>query len=234
MEVPCVWEHNGQDTLLYLRDHPGAYTRGASLGEALAKVNGELRAYVRWRDGRFPDETAHPWVAQEKASALRVADADSDVLFDIEKPPLTPAAYEALRALALKSAESFQALYDAVPHKGKSALQQRPTFYGPMPRTAAEMYAHTRGVNAYYFGEIGVAADGEGPLAACRRRGFESLEKQPGFLENPVFVGSYDEAWSLRKVLRRFLWHDRIHARALWRMARKTFEGFETNPFYFE
>ena len=31
--------------------------------------------------------------------------------------------------------------------------------------------------------------------------------------------GSYDEDWTLRKGLRRFVWHDRIHGRAMWRMA---------------
>ena len=46
--------------------------------------------------------------------------------------------------------------------------------------------------------------------------------------------GSYGEDWSLRKVLRRFIWHDRIHARAMYRMAIKVF-GAESivNPFYF-
>ena len=33
------------------------------------------------------------------------------------------------------------------------------------------------------------------------------------FLKNPVISGSYGEEWSLRKLLRRFVWHDRIHAR---------------------
>ena len=42
-------------------------------------------------------------------------------------------------------------------------------------------------------------------------------EKQEDFLRNEVVIGSYDEAWSLRKVLRRFLWHDRIHGKAMYR-----------------
>ena len=49
-----------------------------------------------------------------------------------------------------------------------------------------------------------------------------------------VRKGSYGEDWSLRKVLRRFIWHDRIHAKAMYRMATKVF-GAESivNPFYF-
>lgn len=85
------------------------------------------------------------------------------------------------------------------------------------------MYEHTKNVNSYYFGEIGIDSDNKGTIYECRKRGFELLEKTEGFLDNPVFEGSYGEMWSLRKMLRRFLWHDRIHAKAMYRMAVKTF-----------
>lgn len=49
------------------------------------------------------------------------------------------------------------------------------------------------------------------------------MERIPDFLSNPVYSGSYEEEWSLRKVLRRFLWLDRIHAKGMYRMAMKTF-----------
>ena len=85
------------------------------------------------------------------------------------------------------------------------------------------MYEHTKNVNDYYFAEIGVETDHAGTIAECRRRGFEALERLPDYLENRVFDGSYGELWTMRKVLRRFLWHDRIHAKAMYRMAVKTF-----------
>jgi len=85
------------------------------------------------------------------------------------------------------------------------------------------MYEHTKNVNAYYFGEIGIDADNEGTIFDCRKQGFDFLEQTKDFLDNALFEGSYGELWSLRKVMRRFLWHDRIHAKAMYRMARKTF-----------
>ena len=51
----------------------------------------------------------------------------------------------------------------------------------------------------------------------------ELLEQTAGFMNNTVIEGSYAELWSVRKMLRRFLWHDRIHAKAMYRMAVKTF-----------
>ena len=43
--VACVWEHNGNDTMLYAVDYPGAFTRGTSLQEAVEKMKKEIPAY---------------------------------------------------------------------------------------------------------------------------------------------------------------------------------------------
>ncbi len=222
MKIRCVWEHHGQDSLLYSENYAGAFTRGKSRAEALDKMAGEIASYLEWK-GYPGEKEMEAEIVQEKDSDLNIGDADSDVLFDSEKGVCSREEYEALKALALKSAGDFLALYTAVPDKGKSVLRPRQTFYGRIPRTALEMYEHTKNVNEYYFSEIGVAADNEGTILECRERGFALLEQQPDFLENKVFQGSYGEEWSLKKLLRRFIWHDRIHARAMYRMAVKTF-----------
>lgn len=231
--MKCVWEHHDGDTLLYSVDCIGAYARGKSLETAMAKMNAEIAAYCAWK-GQGCEAEDRIEIIQEKSSSLQIADADSDVLFDAEKAPLSQEEYEELKALVLKSAEDFYALYASVPDQHESCLPARRTFYGGVPRTAQEMYEHTKNVNAYYFAEIGVDANNEGTIADCRRRGFERLEQTEGFLDNPVMKGSYDELWSVRKVMRRFLWHDRIHAKAMYRMAVRTFgaSGIE-NPFRF-
>ena len=47
MIIYCVWEHNGNDTLLYAIDYIGAYTRGESLEIAKAKMPGEIISYLK-------------------------------------------------------------------------------------------------------------------------------------------------------------------------------------------
>lgn len=233
MTVKCVWEHNGNDTMLYAVDHIGAYTRGESLAAAVAKMPEEIAAYLRWRGKNVADDI-EVTVVGEKNSELYIKDADSDVLFESEKAPLSAEEYKQLKALALKSAADFLDLYESVPDKSATAAPARKIFYGQVPRSADEMYEHTKNVNEYYFAEIKVDADNSGDIYECRKRGFAALEAKPDFLQNAVIEGSYGEYWSLRKVLRRFIWHDRIHARAMYRMAVKIF-GAEnvSNPFYF-
>ena len=224
MIIECVWEHNGSDTLLYAANLPGAYARGTGKETAMEKMAAEARSYLRWKGDAVPG-TVTVEIVQDAACGLQICDADSDVLFETEKKPLTMGEYLELKALALKSAADFLTLYESIPDKDQSSAPVRRTFYGSVPRTAAQMYEHTKNVNEYYFAEIDVDADNEGTILDCRRRGFEALEAKADFLENPVIEGSYGESWTVRKVLRRFIWHDRIHARAMYRMAVRQFGG---------
>ena len=233
MKVNCVWEHNGNDTLLYAVDYIGAYTRGENLEIAIAKMPHEISSYLKWL-GEDTSDNMEVVIVGEKDSDLAIKDADSDVLFENEKAPLTADEYEKMKALALKSSKDFLALYESIPDKSATAIVERKTFYGTVPRSADEMYEHTRNVNEYYFAEIDIDADNSGNIYECRKRGFEILETKLDYLDTPVIEGSYGEDWSLRKVLRRFVWHDRIHARAMYRMAVKVFGAKNVaNPFCF-
>ena len=181
MKMECIWEHNGDDTLLYAKDYVGAFTRGKNLEIASKKMKNEILAYSSWL-GNDLQEDIEVVIVQEKNSELEIKDA----------------------------------------------------VYGQVPRTAEEMYVHTKSVNSYYFAEIGIDADNEGSIYECRKRGFEQLENSIDFLSGRLQEGSYGEMWSVRKVLRRFIWHDRIHAKAMWKMVKKTFgENAVENMFCF-
>ena len=90
MKIQCVWEHNGDDSILYSANFVGAFTRGKSKDEAVRKMPSEILSYLAWK-GDAPPDALEPEIVQEKASALTVSDADSDVLFNGEKAPLSPA-----------------------------------------------------------------------------------------------------------------------------------------------
>ena len=232
MKIECIWEHNGDDTLLYAKDWVGAFARGENIDIAMQKMKIEIQSYFAWKGDTLSDETDLV-IVQEKSSELEIKDADSDVIFVSEETPLTMEEYVQLRDLALKSAADFLRLYELIPDKNASVLPVRKTFYGQVPRTAEEMYLHTKSVNSYYFGEIGIDTDNEGTILECRRRGFEQLERTVDFLNGLVQEGSYGEMWSVKKVLRRFIWHDRIHAKAMYRMAKKTFTEAKIEDVFF-
>ena len=232
MKINCIWEHNGNDSLLYAENYVGAFARGENVHVALQKMKKEIQSYLAWLDVKIVGDI-EAVITQEKESELEIKDADSDVIFMSEEESLTMEEYIELKELALKSAADFLKLYEMIPDKNRSVLPIRKTFYGSVPRTAEEMYLHTKNVNNYYFGEIGIDADNEGTILECRKRGFEQLERTSDFLSGRLQEGSYGEMWSVRKVLRRFIWHDRIHAKAMWKMAKKTFEESEIEDVFF-
>ena len=233
MKITCIWEHNGSDSILYASNLPGASTRGPSLEAAAERMGREVRRWFAWQGLAYAGESEIE-IVRDAACTLNVSDGDSDVLFPEEAVPLTMEEYIRLKELALKSAADFLALYESIPDRDLELKPRRDTFYGAVPVTAREMYLHTKNVNAYYFGEIGVEADNDGTIVQCRQRGFAALERIPGFLDNPVLEGSYGELWSLRKMLRRFVWHDTIHGKAMYRHGIKAFgSGKIPDPFCF-
>lgn len=234
MKIDAIDEYNKNGHLIYSGNYIGAYVRGKMRDKALAKFPLEIAQYCRWLG--IPSEGKEYTISiiQEKLSILQICDADTDVIFDSETMPLTIKEYQKLRDLALKSAKDFKTMYLSIPIKNKSMVPMRKTFYGMIPTAACEMYEHTKNVNSYYFGEIQIQSDNEPDIYTCRLRAFETLEAQPQFLNNPVFEGSNNEQWSLRKVCRRFVWHDRIHAKAMFKGAAKLFgEENVENPFCF-
>lgn len=161
-------------------------------------------------------------------------DADSDALFPEEKLPMTMVEYISLKSLCLKSARDFMTVYLSIPQKDRGLLKSRKTFYGKIPTTAREMMEHTNNTLSYYAAGVGIDMENLPDFVENRQQLLNKLEELPFFLSNQVYTAPDGEQWTVKKVLRRLLWHDRIHARALYRHAI-TFWAKEriANPFGF-
>lgn len=234
MKIEAVCEYNDGGCLIYAANFTGAYVRGATESEALAKFSGELRAYLRWSGlGKPAAEAPEIEIVQRKESELQVCDADSDVLFDSERAPLSEAEYQRLRLLVLRSARDFRRLYESIPNPEISGRSPRRSFYGAVPRTPAEMYRHTNSTTAYYAAAFGIELENVPDIYNNRMQVLGELEALEDFRSDRVYTAPDGEEWTMRKVLRRFLWHDRIHAKAMWRTARALWGDQIENPFFF-
>ena len=77
---------------LYAVDFVGAYTRGETLEAAVRKMQAEICSYLKWC-GKKAVTSMDIVIIEEKVSELAICDADSDVLFESEKAPLTAEEY---------------------------------------------------------------------------------------------------------------------------------------------
>lgn len=234
MKLQAVAEYNAGGYLIYAADYPGAFVRGQTEAEALAKFPGELRSYLHWSTGARPAyDDPEIEIVQRKVSALQINLADSDVLFDAERQSLSPQEYEALKLLVLRSARDVRRMYESIPNPDISDRPKRICFYGAVPRTPREMYEHINQTTAYYVGAFGLPFENVADLYTNRLQALAELETLPGALSGTVYTAPDGEQWTMRKVLRRFLWHDRIHARAMWRTASALWASGLENPFFF-
>ena len=69
MKTRCVWEHNGNDSILYSEEYIGAYTRGNTKEEAIRKMSSEILSYAVWAGISLPDPP-EPEIVQEKNPCL--------------------------------------------------------------------------------------------------------------------------------------------------------------------
>lgn len=219
--VSVVREYQQGANLYFVVEHPGAFVRGQSAAEALAKLDGEIRSYLAWAEGAcLPRACAiEARVVQEHPSTRCVADGETEVLLDAERQALTQDAFNRGKALLLASARDLQTMFDAIPNQNISNRVPRQTFYGPAPRTAQEMYDHINEMTAVLLSKLGLDTDNVRQLYHNRMQAVSELEDVFQRVNGVVLADASGELWTLGKVLRRFLWHDRIHGRAMYRMA---------------
>ena len=80
---------------------------------------------------------------------------------------------------------------------------------------------------------FGIPFENMPDLYANRLQALAEIEDREELLTGKVCTAPDGERWTLRKLLRRFLWHDRIHARAMWRMAAPLWGSAVADPFGF-
>lgn len=95
------------------------------------------------------------------------------------------------------------------------------------------MYDHTNSTTAYYMAAFGIPFENMPDLYANRLQALAEIEEREELLTGKICTAPDGERWTLRKLLRRFLWHDRIHARAMWRMAAPLWGSAVADPFGF-
>ena len=253
-ESKAVLEYNDKGVTLWSLRYPGAFARGETAAEAVRKLPAACRRYRLW--AKLPIEADA--AGDEQVRCTRKIKVDAPVeegftaaLFPEEKLALDMARYTSLKTLCLISARDLEALFASIPQKDRALLKSRRTVYGKVPVTAREMLSHVieaqRTWSTLFGVDLGenqglladrkqlfIGLEGQPGYLAGRKRLFAGLERQPGYLDGRLVTGPDGELWTLRKLLRRLLWHDALHGRALYRKA-VTFWQKERikNPFGF-
>ncbi len=229
-----IIEYNENGVQVFAEDYPGAYARGETKEEALQKLPHALADYRAW-SGQGTTEPAVPFrILEEVKSTAFVEEGDTNILFASERLPMDMTEYTQKKALCIRSARDLAALFASVPQKDRALVKSRKTFYGRIPQTSREMYRHVDEMVRRYAESAGIVFEPGADLVESRMRLFAALEAGPHFLEAHVRTAPDGELWTNKKLLRRILWHDRIHAHAMYRKAITFWQKERIeNPFRF-
>lgn len=215
-----IYETNGLGFLGWITDLPGAYIRGKTLEEARGKVNKEIALCTEWLN--FEKAVDMQINEEIKKSDLHIEDADSDIIFDSElidfdKKEVFLFWCDKVLLSGTKTEEIYKKM------KNKSLVDitmKRKTFYGDVYCTINDQYRHIVNVQNYYLNQIGTEMNIADELRLNRMEFIEKL-KEKYLKEGNKLYRNESEDWTVKKVIRRTIWHDRIHIRAIERMENR-------------
>lgn len=222
MEI--AYETNGHGFMGWPADLPGAFVRAATMAQVRAKLDCELHAWSAWLNQAAPTVTT--WHESTVTTAAVIDDGDSEILLDTDRrgyPSQDDLANDCvLLVISAAKVDLIQAQCRTIADKVDPAMV-RTTFYGPTFATTAGQYRHIIDTQHYYLQNLGVDAQwNDGPLVNSRQAVAQALVQAWRRDGNRVLTDpGGDEEWSIRKVARRLIVHDRLHARAMNRMRQR-------------
>ena len=220
--IRVAFETNGKGHLGFLVELPGAFVRGGTEEEAIAKADREAGSYLKWL-GLEAEKAYEFEIVERKRTSACVEDADTAILLEADKGRMDDEEFTRFVHLVRHSGETFLKLYTASRFKDwVDRARIRKTFYGENPRTIERTFDHVKWCQNYYLSRINLPYDEkEQDFMRIRRLSLERLEEAHRKDAGSSLYEADGEPWTLRKVLRRFLWHDRIHAKAMTRILEK-------------
>ena len=219
--VSAGFETNGKGHLGFIVELPGAFVRGKTERQALDKVKKEVDLYLKWL-GMEPKHDYEIRIVQRHKSNAVVEDADTAILLEADRGEIRVEEFKRLVDLARYSKETFVKLYTSTQHKDWiDESRIRKTFYGDNPATIQRIFDHVRNCQFYYLSRIGITEEPAKGFAEIRRFAIEKLKDFYRKHNNLRVFKADGELWTLKKVLRRFIWHDRIHAKAITRILER-------------
>jgi len=215
--------------MAWVQEYLGCTSHGKSQEEAVQLLPDALRVFWSWlRAHGEPDvpEDAEDIEIQEIEVChvqSQLVDGDSEGSFAFDRHPLTPAELQrALRYMSYARSDVVALAHDL----DRQALQQ---VVGRSGRSIGATLNHLAFTDLWYAQRADVIGDGSWEAYLLDRlrdmavewvqRAFEDGHQAAESIVGPNAWGNdgRPESWTLAKTLRRYVWHDLLHTRAMRR-----------------
>ncbi len=216
-------------TYAWVLDLPGCFSRGASLEEALAVLPPRIERHLDWLSGFEPVPRTERGIAVLEAvrdPGCPVRRGDTRALFAWDRGAPTGEEFERdLRWMAYNH-QALLSLVEGLPPAVLDAGEDGPDIHDLRAPSIRRILRHIAGAEYWYLTRIPATAelpteesqdvftalsavrDAAGPVL---REIFRSCPDQVVEVPQKTWSGTFTEEWTLRKVLRRALWHEGFH-----------------------
>jgi predicted RNase H-like HicB family nuclease len=207
--------------LAWVFELTGCFSRGSSESDAIAGARPAVEGYFEWvgrhgRPMRRSDDEVEIEVAETFYSYASENDYLVNAFFEDDRRPLTDVDAEEGLWLLGCTRRDLAAVLDRIP---------RERFERPIPGDAfgslEKIAEHVATAEWWYFDRLGMAFPWaelpEGLGEKLEKVRAQTVELLPKLVGDGRIVERRGERWSARKVLRRALWHERVHT---WQLAR--------------
>ncbi|MCW5877106.1 MAG: DinB family protein [Anaerolineales bacterium] len=224
-----IWLHeltgNEHGWIAWSLDLMGFATWSPERSSLLGKVPGKLQAHLNWLAG-----AGMPAPGGVEAGVLEIVEEvrGNEVLFEFDRQPSTPAEVSLCLQLI---AQTRRELLDTVVSLPDAVLDWDPPYAQFAAwarwRTIRQILSHIALTEVgYYLPAIGYSGpDPEDLLAnpwgqqlAISRRASDRFLQQLAAGADLLRLSEGEESWSVRKVLRRLVWHELLHLKSIRRI----------------
>lgn len=221
-------------TQIFVQELPGCYSRSPSLDEAVAKAPLKIREFLDWLKGHGEDIGESDYEIETETSEIvrgnwPVHLGDSQALFKADLRPLEGEEIKRCIRFIRYAREDFMDLYSRAP---KDAQEWKPD--PSTPRHIKRIAEHVADVDLFYLERLRARRFEDWPLGFLEASNELTIMRLSNLSEDEMncavsyhppggWTGTTEpEGWTARKVLRRFIWHDRLHTST----ARKLLRSF--------
>ncbi len=220
-------------TQIFVRELPGCYSRAPTFDDAVAKAPLKIREFLEWlqKHGERVTEDARS-IETEVAEVVKgnwpVNMGDSQALFEADLTPLHREEVDRCVRFMKYAREDFMNLYSDQP---KESLEWKPDT--ATPRNIKRIAEHVADCSLFYLERVKPRRSSEWPLtflevadelSTMRLLNLtdEEMSCKVSYHEPGEWTGMHEpEGWTARKVLRRFIWHERLHTATIRKLARQ-------------
>ena len=203
----------------WIHELPGCYTKGKSRSVVIETSPHAIADFLNWRDGytrvtESDTETIKVEVTEEFTNYYSDKDYWVNAFFKEDKRVLSEADMDEIIWLLSCTRNDLEQIIRKLPIR-----QLHAPIEGEKFKSLSGILKHIAGAEWWYFDKFNLACNWETlpdnvfeKLTIVRNH---TLAQLPRLVNNATIIEEHEELWSARKIIRRTIWHERVHTRHL-------------------